>query len=214
MAGLFMAQGASAVLYDFYKIPSSGGASQDLHGQLTVDVTGKTEGTKEFVTFLFKNNVGIASSITDIYFDGEYFKVRSLPVLIASDGVRFEVGASPPNLPGGNTLDPKFKADFGLQSRSGPPGTSANGINTKDEFLSATYELKSGFDLDKILASLDKGDLRIGLHVQSIGTGSKSDSYVNTPLSVKVPDSGAMLVMLGAGLLAMGLLARRTSRTA
>src|SRR5512145_721995 len=86
---------ASADVIGFFKLTNNG--NEDVSAQLSVDVT--AVGTDQ-VAFTFYNNVGIASSITDVYFDdGTLLGIASVT---GSAGVDFSQLASPGDLPGGN----------------------------------------------------------------------------------------------------------------
>ena len=170
MAILFAASPeAGAVLYNFINITNNG--SPDIGGQLSMDVTVSGEN----VSFQFFNNVGIASSIAENYFDDGF--LSGLPVITDSDGagdsVRYVTGAIPSNLPGGNTLDPAFVATemFNSEFDKNP----AQGVNAPGEWVTLTFGLGSYSDLDSILGALDSGDLRIGMHLVAFDDGG-SDS--------------------------------------
>src|SRR5262245_8799427 len=94
---------AGAVLFGFEKIDGNG--NPDVASQLFVDVTDSGSNT---VTFKFTNNVGIASSITDIYFDDGTL----LGIATVTNGplglVDFSAGATPGELPGANQANPDF----------------------------------------------------------------------------------------------------------
>ena len=188
--------------YNFSQITSNG--NQAVGSQLLVDVT--QSGSN--VLFTFTNTSVIASSITDIYFDygnTNYFSSVSNNTLGAagdSAGVSFSDGATPPNLPAGNTVG--FTADASGDSNSGAPGVSANGVNASTEFVKFLGTTLNGITFGDVLAGLDSGALRLGLHVQSIGTKGGSESFVNTPPNaVPLPTAGWLFGSALVGL--MGL---------
>ena len=157
------------------------------------------------VQFVFTNNVGIASVITDIYFDDSaspaVLQLNSLVVFAQSAGVSFSQGASPPNLPGGNTLG--FNVTAGLSADSDPPA-APNGINAAGESLTLRINYATGATFTDVENAINSGALRIGLHVQAIAPQGGSDSYVNTA----VPEPATL------GLLGMGCSASPTPRAA
>ena len=204
-AMLLMATSASATQFTFTNITNNG--NTDISGQLTVDVTaGTVAGT---VDFLFKNNVGIASSVAEIYFDdGTLLGISSVT---NGTGTNFTGGsANPGDLPGGNTLATPFVTTAGFLAESS--GANANGINAATESVTITFTLINGKTFADTIAALEGGvDLRIGLHVRSIGTTGGSDSYVNNPGGgdPSVPDGGTTVSLLGLALAGMGIAARR-----
>lgn len=154
----------------------------DLSGQISV-VSNSVAGGVEFT---FTNDVGIASSITDIYFDlGTNTSLFSdISTVAMSDGVSYDLSPSPSDLPSGNTVG--FTSDFGGDSTS--PKTSANGVNATGEYITFLLTFGTGFDYNDYLADLINGNFRIGMHIQAIaGINCEnstdpecgSDSYVN-----------------------------------
>ena len=170
--------------------------------QLTVEVTDLGGGQ---VLFDFMNSGPSDSSITDVYFDdGSLLGISSL--IDADDGVGGDpgvdftgMGANPPNLPSANDASPPFVATAGFLADSDPPA-QPNGVNP-GEMLGIIFDLQIGSTFADVLAELENGDLRIGIHVQGFGTGG-SESFVNDP----IPEPGTVL-LLGLGL--AGLAARR-----
>jgi len=150
------------------------------------------------VLFKFFNNVGIASSITDVYFDDG--TLLGIATITSSAGVAFDDPATPGNLPSGNTASPPFMTTANFSADSDTP-IMANGVNSASEWLGITFNLINGKTYADTLAALGDGSLRIGLHVQAIGTTGGSDSYVNV-----VPVPGAVLLgFLGLGYAGMRL---------
>ena len=207
---LQLALGSAAVFantYTFSQITSNGTAQ--VASQLSADVT--QSGSN--VLFKFANTSVIASSITDIYFDfgtTSFFSSVSNNVLGAageSSGVNYADGASPPNLPAGNTVS--FSADASGESAS-KGGATANGVNASSEFVSFLGTTITGITFADVLAGLDSGAFRLGLHVQGIN-GANSESFVNNPSAVPVP---AALPLMASALGAFGIARRRNKAKA
>lgn len=192
---------AGTITYQFLNITNN--SSIDLSGQLSVEVSDEGLGPGQ-VSFKFLNAVGLASSITDVYFDdGTLLGIANIS---SSAGVKFSQGGAPPNLPGGNGIN--FQTTAGFLADSDPP-VSKNGVNSSAEWLEITFNLINGKTYADTIAALNGGiDLRIGLHMQALSDG-ESDSYVNT---VSVPDGGSAATMLGVALMGLGILRRRFGR--
>ncbi len=195
---------AWAVLYGFQNITGNNSTNAAIgESQLFVDVTASGSAA----LFTFSNTGPLASSITDVYFDdGALLRIASL-INNTSGGVqvKFSTGASPRDLPGGNSIDPKFDTTepnkwFAADSDSGNPGVMVNGVNP-GETLGVVFSLDSGKGLSDVLADLADGGLRIGIHVQGFANGG-SESFVNNN---PVPEPAAAIVWSLLGLSSVGL---------
>lgn len=187
------------IVYNFACITNSNaGNAASGSTQLAVDVS-PGPGANQ-VSFLFTNSGPLAMSITDTYFDdGTLLGIASIS---SSAGVSFSQGASPPDLPGGNSMSPIFNVTAGFSADSNPPA-QPNGVNP-GESLTITFNLLAGVTYaDTITALNTPGDhLRIGIHVQGYGNGG-SESFVNN-----TPAPG----VAGLGLIAGALSSRRRRR--
>lgn len=191
---------ANAVVYTFDQITANG--NPVIEDQLSIDVT--QSGSQALVTFV---NAGpVASSITDIYFDDDANVIFDIDSIAFGAGVDFSIGATPGNLPGGNNASPAFSATAGLTADSNPP-VSGNGV-APGEYLAVLLNLENGVAYDDLIAALDAGTFRVGMHVQAIGQTCGSESFVNSG-RVVVPDAGMTVTMLGIALLAAGALRKR-----
>ncbi len=192
---------AEANLYGFYNITGNSATNAASgEAQLFVEVTDSGAGK---VLFTFTNTGPSAASITDVYFDDAGGKLMTLTSISNSFGVDFEVGASPPNLPGANMVGPSFHADFDADS---DPPTAPNGVNP-GESLGISFDFNNGITFDDVIYNLGQASLRVGIHVQAFGDGG-SESFINRMNPVPVP-SAFLLGAFGLGL--VGWMRRRSS---
>lgn len=185
--------------FSFYKLTNNN--VEDLAGQLSITVWDSAGANTEFglsllsteVLFTVHNAVGIASNIAEVYFDdgllGPSTVINSLGGFTDFDGG----GASPGNLPGGNTATPAFIAtsEFSADVNPGPP---SRGVNESADILGIVLGLGSFADYNAIIGAVNTGDLRFGYHIRSIGSAGGSDSYINTV----VPLPAALWLFLSA----------------
>ena len=201
-AGLSLgAESSQAVTLTFFHISDNSGQAAAVATQLTVEVEQGADDTE--ASFTFWNNVGIAASITDVYFDdGSLLDIASIS---SSAGVSFSEGAAPPDLPGGNCCS--FSASFSADSND---PVSANGVDSSTEWLTIIFNLVAGMTFADTIAALISGDLRLGMHVQAIGTSGDSDGFINNALD-PVPLPAGLLLFL-SGLAGIGFLGRYKSK--
>ncbi|SCY18641.1 PEP-CTERM sorting domain-containing protein [Nitrosospira sp. Nsp13] len=194
---------AVSTSYSFANIThSNAGAEADGEANLNVEVI-DLGGSQ--VRFTFTNTS--TSSLADVYFDdGTLLGIASIS---SSSGVSFSQGATPLNLPGGNTVSPAFVTTAGFLADSDAP-VSPNGV-TQGEWLSIDFNLTAGQTYSNVISALalpnngGDGDLRIGVHVQGFAAGG-NESFINIASPIPEPEIYAML-MAGLGL--MGFMARR-----
>jgi len=169
--------------------------------QLTVDVT---DAGSDTVLFEFFNSGSAQSTISEIYFDdGSLLAIASIDKTGKDEliGVSFSEGASPPDLPGGNSISPAFQVTAGFLADADNPAPKW-GVNI-GESVGITYTLQGMQTFTDVIDELTTGELRIGLHVTNFESGG-SESFVNNP--VPVP---AAVWLFGSGLLGLVAVARR-----
>ncbi len=134
---------------------------------------------------------GGSGYVSEVYFDVNPGVSVSF---FGGAGTSFALGASPPSLPGGNTVG--FTSDFAFDSDA--QGKPVNGINNGE---TAIFQIAGGAEGD-----FNAGSLFAGVHVRSLVNGF-SESLVTVP-TAPVPEPSTYALML-AGLGMLGFMARR-----
>lgn len=195
-------------------VENNSGIAATIAEQLSVDLAdaGLNGDGKHQVLFTFTNAGPEPSSITRIYFENgpllelaTIFDVDYIPAPYDGlDGVDFDSDPNPANMPGGNSLYPKFAATAAL-SVGAEPKVKPNGIGP-GEHLELLYTLADSKTIDDVIAALNLGfatpnpgasnSLRIGMHIQGVGAdGEFSDTLLLTPIPGSV-----FLGLLGMGI--------------
>jgi hypothetical protein len=209
--GALLPAPAEAISYSFTScFDNNSGLCSELAPQLQVEVTTAAGNS---VDFTFTNEIGIASSITDIYFDADGF-LKNMTVVGQSAGVDFAPGANPGDPPGGSQASPAFEVTHTLLASANPPSAD-NGINSTSESLTVRFKIQGGQSFDDIIAALNAGPdtadgIRIAAHVQGIGPNGDSDTFIccTGGDNVSVPEP-ALMALFGIGLFAVAARARR-----
>lgn len=205
--GLITNANAASVTYGFEKITNNN--VEDISSQLSITLWDSMEANSQFgtlslaanqVLFTVQNNVGIASSVAEVYIDdgllGPSIAANSLGGFTNFSGG----GANPSDLPGGGDVGFMATTNFSADVNPGPP---SNGVDASDDILGLILGLGSFADFNAVIAAVNDGSLRFGYHVRSIGVAGGSDGYVSV---VPLP---AAVWFLGTGLLALIGFSRR-----
>jgi hypothetical protein len=180
---------ARADMYSFYAITSndpSGYAQLVGENQLSMDVSLLGMGQ---VRLIFSNEGSSDAVVHRIYFD--YMPELNLGLVAINDGngVEFTTArVKPSNLPAGNSLENDFVSDLGFASLNPSPH---RGINP-GESLELILSYNDNVDF---MGALGNEDLRVGVHVISLG--EYSESFVNV-----VPEPATLpMILVGSTLL-------------
>lgn len=195
---LFMAGVSLATTLSLdYSVVENNSPTIDLSGQLETLVT--IDNDTNTATFKVWNDVGLQSSITDIYFDypadDEAAALSGWSFTDSGAGVDFASPASPGELPGNGSIS--FTTDY---SAGATPPPYHSGLNLSTEWILFSANIYDGYDLYSALLS---GAVRVGLKLQGLSDGA-SETYVSHVSPVPVP---AAAWLFGSALL--GFMATR-----
>jgi len=187
-----------AFTYSFVNITNNDAYSAAV-GEAQLSMTVSDYGSNQ-VLFTFNNSGPVESFIGQIYFENPLDLLDGITELIQNtDEVNFIVSPPPPPpyvLPGGNTI--AFIAAYKTQADS--PGSNKDGVDPGEE-LGIVFDIDAIGSFDDVIADLDSGLLRVGIHFQGIDPDGYSEAYVNNgrvPPVVPVP-AALPLALLGAG---------------
>ncbi len=114
----FFAASSWAYTYGFTNITSNSTDNAATgETQLFLDIT-DAGNSQALFTFWNSLDPGDPSSITQIYFDDDSGSLSEINELTTSAGVDYYEPAKVGNLPGGNSLDPRFRGDFSVEPNS------------------------------------------------------------------------------------------------
>lgn len=218
----------AADTYKFEHIEESGDSVDERYNgaigeeQLSFEVSE----SDDLVTFTFYNRGSEDSSITDIYFDDD------VPLLVFAGGegsnetgfeysqdydtktkagVEFTVGATPKDLPGGETLKPVFTSNYDYDADD---PSAHKGVNP-GEWVKLYFKLATNdTTFPNLIAALDNGSFRVGIHVQGFENGG-SEAFVNGSRDDGINSGGsevpepATLLLLGFGMLGAAGISRK-----
>lgn len=194
-----------AEIFSFYAITANdpSGVTQTIgESQLFMEVTIAGSG---LANFAFTNTGPSASTITEVYFDAPDTTPSldlGLAGIVNGAGVQFYEGKiTPSNLPGGGSLIDPFVSDVG----AGAEQPSAHKGVDPYEYVLLEMSYNSSYDL---LDMLRDEELRIGLHVTSMGNGSYSESFINNSFESNIPEP-ASLILFGATASVVAFVRRR-----
>lgn len=186
---------ATAATFGFQNITNNSPVNAAAgEAQLSLSVLAGAGSTAQFT--LSNASGGVASGVRAIWIDNTAGVLLALASITNSGGVTFTAGVGGA-LPGGETVDFNSSDALGLTAKPPPP---VNGINP-GESLTWTYSLVGGFGIDDVIASLNTGELRVGVHMIGFGDGG-SEGFVTVgdnpppppppPSLIPTPLSGAM----------------------
>lgn len=202
----FGTSAAHALTVGFTQITTNGATGGA--DQLSVDITDNGSGGALF-DFNVITGVNTGINVAEIYFDDRtplFVAPLTQPQIIVQVGTDFTAGsANPGDLPGGGSVG--FNVTAGLLADA--EGRSSNGLTIGDD-LQMFLNFAGNYDFSNLLASLNDGTFRIGMHVRS-HEGGFSEGYVNTsPNPVPLPAAGILLITALGGL---GVAARRRRKS-
>lgn len=189
---LAAAGSGSAAFYDFTSITNNRAGDVSIGTtQLSLEVTSPAA---DQVLFTFGNTGPGASVIEQVFFESGV--LGGVVSLANSAGVLFAQDLpNAGNLPGGNSLSPKFDEAFSFAAASPAPFQGVNNTLGGTETVGVLFGLADGKTFGDVLAGLADKSFRVGLHVIAFDSGG-SESFVSNEQTAEVPLPGAGLLLL------------------
>ena len=145
----------------------------------------------EQVRFVFRNESSAGGVIRRIYFEDDSL-LAGAQIVDSPLAVDFEEGFGSNNLPGGNSIVPKFETTRSFLALSPAP---KRGVGVSEQ-VGIIFDLQTSQDINDILSDLETKEFRVGLHVISFING-KSESFINDipePITVALLGLGGLLI--------------------
>ncbi len=202
---------AKALSFGFSNIAGGDTVGDAFAGKFKLDVTGDASTVRFAVSNLFDfgtgNQAGKGAFVRQVYFDGQVGLLSSLvpnDVNTSRNGVSFSSAFSgPPDLPQGNNIG--FTSNFKVGAVETGSGSSRVGVNENAVQGEEVLGVKFASNLSAVVAAINSGKLRVGLHVQNLPGSGKSDAYVTAPIGggTPVPTPAVIPGLIGMGVAAM-----------
>lgn len=199
----FKTVSAASVTYGFELIPQDPlNNIEDISSQLSITIWEYDQANTEFglsltssqILFTAQNNVGIASSISEIYFDDGLLGPSQVFNSLGGSTSFTGGGANPGDLPGGGPVGFTATQSFSADAQGNP----SLGVDTAQDIVGIFFGLGAFADYNAVVDAVNTGDLRFGYHIRSIGVAGESDSYVSVvPVPAAVWMFGSALGLLG-----------------
>ena len=169
---------AQAVSFGFDNIDSNNQYGDAFVNDFGFDVVDGGNGTVIF-NFTNADNDNNGHAIGDLYWDDSTDLLSNMNLNVGNVGIVSFSDVRNPNLAQGNNIS--FDSDFGIKF-NGRGGGINNGVQG-NEVLGVAFN----GNFDSVVAALNNGDLRVGIHVQSISK-EYSDSFVSKlPTVANIP---------------------------
>ncbi len=189
--GLMAAGPASATSFSFHCISGDGGGECAIPtAELWVEV--QDEGAGEF-SITLHNETGVRAPLTALYIEDGDGLIGGLVSIGGSVGVDFRIGAKPPGLPSGSVED--FREDWSFSARNPKP---KHGVGS-GESLTVVFSLADGFSYADVLAAMNDGSLRVGLHAPPIGSGGNKSLVTHAGGAIPAPEPSTLALLLAGG---------------
>jgi hypothetical protein len=177
---------ASAATFNFSNIAGGDTVGDSLAQYLSMDVTASGSGTLFKFNFATNPTAFTSAFIGTVYIDAGTTPLGTNASITVDSGnvgtVDFTGGTGTSNLPQSGNLATAFTTDYAFDNVNGSGNSKAV---QEGESLGVLF---STANFNNVIAGINAGTLRVGYHVQGIGSGS--DSYINstgTPTPVPVP---------------------------
>ena len=154
--------------------------------QLSMNVSSLSAGK---ISFHFSNIGRNAAVIAGVHWDDAGSTLLdAIASIVDGPGVSFSANGSPPVLAGGGSIAPPFIGEFCMNADKPPPKSGVG----PGETLDVIFNLKGGVTPAEVIAGINFGELRVGLHVIVVPNGGR-ESFVDTPEPTPAALSGAAL---------------------
>lgn len=164
-AALSVSLPAAARQVEFCSLPDGYGTAA-----VTLEISGGDDGA---ACLTFRHERAPDSSLVGVYIECDLDSpFLEDTVVINGEGVEFQAGGNPDELPGGGALHPPFVTN--VYFTAAPPAPK-NGVQP-GELVALCFCMPDGMDSDDLERALADGSMRIGLRIL---VGTRSGSFIS-----------------------------------